>query len=441
MTIDSNTLFAPVYNAAFRRIVSHTKERYTFTGGRASCKSSFISICIVLLIVKNPEYNALIIRKTANTLRRSVFEQIVWAIRFLGLSGKFKIPKSNTAALPIVYTRKDGRTQSIIFAGSDDPEKIKSIKVASGYFAILWAEEKTEFSERDLQNIRISALRGGKTFYIFESYNPPSAVRHWCNAEARTFDKNRAIIHTTYKDIPAEWLGEAIIHDIEHTKETNERAYRNIYLGEATGTGLNVFENIELREITDKEIDTLEYFYYGIDWGYSPDPFMWVEMAYDARHATLYIIDELRLIKHGNLQAHEALKEKLMRKFPDAKKYEHADGRVTYDFMNDRIRADSAEPKSVADFHSYGWNILAAEKGIFRGKKSVDVGFKWLQSLDKIVIAPIRCPNAADEFTLYEYQIDKRTGDILSGYPEGQPDHAMAAVRYAMADVYRYAGE
>ena len=440
MTIDSNTLFAPVYNAAFRSILAHTKERYTFTGGRASCKSSFISICIVLLIVKKPEYNALIIRKTANTLRRSVFEQIVWAIRFLGLSSKFKIPRSSTAALPITYTRKNGVTQSIIFAGSDDPEKIKSIKVASGYFAILWAEEKTEFSERDLQNIRISALRGGKTFYIFESYNPPSAVRHWCNAEARTIDKNRAIIHTTYKDIPAEWLGEAILHDIEHTKETNDRAYRNIYLGEATGTGLNVFENIELREITDKEIDTLEYFYYGIDWGYSPDPFMWVEMAYNARKATLYILDELRLIKHGNLQAHEALKEKLLRKFPDAKKYEHADGRVTYDFMNDRIRADT-DAKDIADFFTYGWNILMAEKGRFRGELGRKVGYKWLQSLDKIIIDPVRTPRAADEFTLYEYQIDKRTGDILSGYPEGQPDHAMAAVRYAMADVYRYAGE
>ncbi|MGP1459844.1 MAG: PBSX family phage terminase large subunit [Treponema sp.] len=420
--------------------MAHTKERYTFTGGRASCKSSFISICIVLLIVQNPEYNALILRKTANTLRRSVFEQIVWAIRFLRLSGKFRIPKSSTAALPITYTRKNGVTQSIIFAGSDDPEKIKSIKVAAGYFAILWAEEKTEFSERDLQNIRISALRGGKTFYIFESYNPPSAVRHWCNTEARTPDKNRAVIHTTYKDIPYEWLGEAILHDIEHTKETNERAYRNIYLGEATGTGLNVFENIELREITDGEIDEFEYFYYGIDWGYSPDPFMWVEMAYNARRATLYIIDELRLIKHGNLQAHEALKDKLKRKFPDAKKYEHFDGYTTYDFMNYRIRADT-DGKDIADFRTYGWNILMAEKGKYHGKSSVAVGFKWLQSLDRIVIDPARTPHAADEFTLYEYQIDKRTGDILSGYPEGQPDHAMAAVRYAMADVYRYAGE
>ena len=440
MTINSSSIFAKVYNKAFRAILAHEKERYTFPGGRASCKSSFISLVIVILIVMFPSYNALIVRKTAKTLRQSVFEQIVWAIHKLGLQGRFKIPASKTAALPITYIRKNGRTQEIIFAGCDDPEKLKSIKVANGYFAILWIEEKTEFAEAELQNIRISVLRGGETFYIFESYNPPSAKRHWCNIEARTRDPNRMVLHTTYKDIPSEWLGEAILHDIEHTKETNDRAYRNIYLGEATGTGLNVFENIELREITDKEIDTLEYFYYGIDWGYSPDPFMWVEMAYNARKATLYILDELRLIKHGNLQAHEALKEKLLRKFPDAKKYEHADGRVTYDFMNDRIRADT-DAKDIADFFTYGWNILMAEKGRFRGELGRKVGYKWLQSLDKIVIDPIRCPRAADEFTLYEYQIDKRTGDILSGYPEGQPDHAMAAVRYAMADVYRYAGE
>lgn len=440
ITVNSSRLFSTVYNKVFRSIMAHEKERYTFTGGRASCKSSFISICIVLLIVMNPEYNALIIRKTANTLRRSVFEQIVWAINILGLSCKFKIPRSSTAALPITYTRKNGCTQSIIFAGSDDPEKIKSIKVAYGYFAIFWVEEKTECTERELQNIRISALRGGDTFYIFESYNPPRATRHWCNIEAHTPDKNREIIHTTYLDIPKNWLGDAIIHDIEHTKETNERAYRNIYLGEATGTGLNIFENIELREITNEEINNFECFYYGIDWGYSPDPFMWVEMAYDARHATLYILDEMRLIKHGNLQAHEALKEKLKKKYPDAKRYESFDKGVTYDFMNDRIRADT-DNKDIADFRAYGWNILAAEKGIFRGKKGRDVGFKWLQSLDRIVIDTARCPYAADEFSLYEYQIDKKTGEVLSGYPEGQPDHAIAAVRYAMADVYRYAGE
>lgn len=431
MKIKSNTLFAKKYNEIFRWIMKHEKERYTFTGGRASCKSSFISLIIVILIVMNPRYNALIIRKTAKNLRRSVFEQIVWAIDVLGLRSRFKIPKSQTAALPITYTRKDGSTQQIIFAGCDDPEKIKSIKVANGYFAILWVEEKTEFNPAELQNIKISALRGGNQFFIFESYNPPSAARHWCNREANTHDPNRAVFHTTYLDVPRDWLGDAIMHDIEQTKKTNKRAYDNIYLGIATGTGRGIFENIELREITDEEIATFDYVYNGIDWGYYPDPFAWGRMSYDARKATLYIYDELYLLKHGNIQASNALQKYLEAQCLDA------DGNPRFNVMTDRITADSAEPKSINDFYKWGWNIRGAIKGV----GSLEAGYKWLQGLTAIVIDPERCPKIADEFTLYEHEIDKRTGEIMTGYPQGQPDHGMALVRYALEPVWRHGGE
>ena len=422
MTIKSNSIFARVYNSTFRHICTHKYERYTFTGGRASCKSSFISLVIVILIVMFPNYNALIIRKTANTLRRSVFEQIVWAINKLGLAGRFKIPKSQTAALPITYTRKDGRTQYIIFAGSDDPEKLKSIKVAQGYFAILWVEEKTELKPQELQNIKISALRGGDKYYIFESFNPPSATRHWCNAEARQDDPNRLVIHTTYEDMPREWLGDAILHDIEQTKKNNPKAYENIYLGIATGTGRNIFENITLREITDDEIGKFDYFYNGVDFGYYPDPFAFVAMSYNEKEARLYIFDELYLLKHGNFEAYNALK-----------KHMEAQGQ---DIRRDRITADSAEPKSIADFRNFGADM----RGAIKGRGSLEAGFKWLQSLHEIVIDPARAPHAADEFTLYEYEIDKRTGEIMTGYPQGQPDHALAAVRYALEEVWRHGG-
>ena len=433
MTVSSSTLFAKAYNAAFRAIMAHEKERYTFTGGRASCKSSFISICIVLLIVMFPEYNALIIRKTAKTLRRSVFEQIVWAIRILHLENRFKIPRSQTSALPIVYTRGDGTQQKILFAGCDDPEKIKSLKTATGYFALLWVEEKTEFAEGELQNIRISTLRGGNTFYIFESYNPPSATRHWCNIEARTPDSNRMVVHTTYQDIPAAWLGDAIIHDIAHTKKTNERAYENIYLGKATGTGLNIFENVRLQPITDDQIRTFDFIYRGVDWGYYPDPFQYVAMAY--KDASLYIFDELRLYKHGNIEAFDTLKAHMNAHY-DKYRYDTRQKGEQDRIAIERITADSAEPKSVADFRAFGADM----RGALKGAGSRDAGFKWLQGLDAIIIDPARCPHAADEFSLYEYELDKRSGDVMTGYPAGQPDHCMDAVRYAMEHVYRRGG-
>lgn len=429
MTIHSSNIFAKVYNKYFRMILKHEKERYTFTGGRASTKSSFISIVIVVLITMFPKLNALVVRKTAKSLRRSVFEQIVWAIDLLHLrytkqrGTGFKIPKSEQAALPISYIRKDGTKQQIIFAGCDDPEKIKSIKVSQGYFGILWVEEKTEFTPAELQNVRISALRGGDTFYIFESYNPPSAARHWCNREAATYDPNRVVIHTTYLDISPEWLGAAILHDIEQTKATNPRAYENIYLGLATGTGRNIFENVELREITDKEIAAFDFFYCGIDWGYYPDPFAFSTSSYIVTKQELYIFDEMYLNKRANYEA-----------FTDLTKHMEAHG---MDIANDRITADSAEPKSVADFRSWGGNVKGAIKGI----GSRETSFKWLQGLKKIVIDPKRCPHIADEFTLYEHEIDKKTGEIMAGYPDGQPDHGIDTVRYALECVWRHAGE
>ena len=431
MTIKSDALFARKYNALFRMVMGHEFTEYTLTGGRGSCKSSFVSLCIIILIVTFPQFNALIIRKNANTLRTSVYEQILWAIDKLGLRGRFKIPKSETSALPIVYNRKNGAKQYIIFRGCDNPEKIKSIKIAQGYFGVIWFEEKTEFTPAEMQNVKVSAMRGGSKFYVFESYNPPRAKRHWCNADARTQKKDRVVFHTTYLDIPREWLGEAILNEIEHTKATNERAYRNIFLGEATGTGLNVFENVELREITDDEIAAFDFTYSGIDWGFYPDPFMYVRMSYDAPSATLYLFDELKLYKHGNIQASERLKEHLKKWYGTDK-----DGKCHVDFMADRITADKPE-KDVSDFKAFGWNIRSAIKGTH----SPQNGFKWLQGLTRIVIDPARCPNAADEFTLYEYEIDKRTGEVMSGYPDGQPDHAMAATRYAMESVWRHAGE
>ena len=428
MTINASELFAPVYNRAFKSIMNHTHERWTFDGGRASCKSSFISLVVVILIILFPRLNAVIVRKTAKTLRYSVFEQIVWAIdklhmrRSNGKRAGFKIPRSRTAALPITYIRKNGKEQQILFIGLDDPEKSKSLKISTGYIGILWVEEKTEVEPADLQNLKISALRGGDIFYMFESYNPPSATRHWCNAEARQDDPRRMVIHTTYLDIPREWLGEAILHDIEQTKANNKRAYENIYLGKATGTGRTIFENVKLEEITDEQIKAWDETWQGIDWGYFPDPYAYGSMHYDPTTQTLYIWDELYLYKHGNWEAFEKTREHM-----------EAHGMSIFD---DRQTADSAEPKSVADFRQWGGNT----RGAIKGKGSRDAGFKWLQGLRAIIIDPKRAPHAADEFTLYEHEIDRRTGEILEGYPEGQPDHFIALTRYATEREWRHAG-
>ena len=73
-------LIAPSFYDAHRDI---EKEKYThfwFKGGRGSCKSSFISLEIILGVMKDRRANAIVIRKVQNSIRDSVLEQILWAI-------------------------------------------------------------------------------------------------------------------------------------------------------------------------------------------------------------------------------------------------------------------------------------------------------------------------------------------------------------------------
>ena len=71
----------------------------------------------------------------------------------------------------------------------------------------------------------------------------------------------------------------------------------------------------------------------------------------------------------------------------------------------------------------------------------MDAGFKWLQSLNAIIIDPVRCPAAADEFSRYEYELNRTTGEIMTGYPQGQPDHSMACARYGTEHIWKRRGQ
>jgi phage terminase large subunit len=102
---------------------------------------------------------------------------------------------------------------------------------------------------------------------------------------------------------------------------------------------------------------------------------------------------------------------------------------------DDIITADSAEPKSISDFRSYGSAMRGAEKGA----GSVEYSMKWLSSLAKIVIDPKRCPISAQEFSTYEFQQDK-DGNYISGYVDAD-NHCIDSVRYALNRVWKRKGQ
>ena len=389
----------------------HGHTHYDLSGGRGSLKSSAISLMIPPLMISHPGTHACVFRKVGNTIRDSVFSQYVWAIDKLDMNALWT---SRTSPPELIY-KPTG--QRILFRGADDPMKLKSIKVPFGYIAFTHFEEKDQFAgRREIRNILQSTMRGGNVFWNFESYNPPITRDNWANLDSQEQRADRMCHKSTYLDAPPEWLGEQFLAEAEYVKETNEREYRHEYLGEAVGSGGEVFENLEVREITDEEISHFDRIYNGLDWGYYPDPLAFNRMYYNAAQRVLYIFDEMTARKQGNKETAERLLAK----------------GITRD---DVITADSAEPKSIADYNKFGLACVGAQKG----PGSVEYSMKWLQQLNKIVIDPGRCPDSVREFTGYEYERTK-DGEIISGYPD-RDNHHIDAVRYGAERIYRVPGQ
>lgn len=403
-------LIGPAFDAIADDIQNHGHTHYDLSGGRGSLKSSFVSLIVPPLLVGNPGTHALVLRKVGNTIRDSVYSQYMWAIGELGMAHLWTARKT---PMELIY-KPTG--QKIMFRGADDPMKIKSIKVPFGYIAITHFEEKDQFAGRqEIRTILQSTMRGGSKFWNFESYNPPISRDNWANKDTLEDRADRLCHKSSYLDAPPEWLGEQFLSEAEYLKETNERTYKHEYLGEATGNGSEVFENLVTREITDEEISHFDRILHGLDWGYYPDPWAYNAIYYDAARQTLYVFDELTRWKLGNNETAELLKKHGLTR-------------------EDRIIADSAEPKSVNDYNKMGLRCYGAEKG----PGSVDYSMKWLQSLKAIVIDPKRCPDTHDEFSSYEYEHTK-DGEIISGYPDAD-NHHIDAVRYASEHIWKRPG-
>lgn len=406
----SSVLGSSFYGLA-HDVFEHGHTHYDLSGGRGSLKSSCVSLLIPCLIVRNPNTHACVFRKVRDTIRDSVFSQYIWAIDTLGMADKWE---SRISPMELIY-KPTG--QKIMFRGTDDPMKLKSIKAPFGYIAYTHFEEKDQFAGRaEIRTILQSTMRGGDKFWNFESYNPPISRDNWANLDSEEVRADRLCHKSCYLQAPVEWLGEQFIAEAEYIKKTNEREYRHEYLGEAVGTGSEVFENIEVREITDEEIRRFDRVQNGVDWGFYPDPWAFNRMQYDAAQRILYIFSEMTGYKQGNKETADRLL---------------ALGLT----MNDRIVADSAEPKSVADYRKFGLNCHGAQKG----PGSVEYSMKWLQQLTKIVIDPVRCPDTKKEFCSYEYERNK-DGELISGYPD-KNNHHIDAVRYGTELIWRKPGQ
>ena len=381
-TIQLTDIIAPAFYPVHWDILDGKHTYYDLYGGRGSTKSSFISVEIVLGMVEDAQANAVVFRKYGVTLRESVFEQIQWAIDELGMTDYW-----TSSVSPMQYVYKP-TGQKIIFRGLDKAKKTKSIKTSRGYFKYLWFEELDEYAgAEEIRTVQQSVLRGGSKFVVFKSFNPP-------------------ISRSDYTSVPVEWLGEQFINDAEHLKTTNERAYLHEYMGEPVGLGTNVFDLLEIRDITDEEIQTYQSIYQGQDFGWWPDPKAFIRAAYIPSKEKVVLLDELGGCKIRNSEMARMIQDK---------------GYDDYALM-----CGVDEQESIVDLRDAG--IPARGAIVTPGSRKYT--FEWLQCRT-IVIDPARTPRAYKEIIEYEHELDGN-GEVIADYPDGN-DHYIDALRYAIS--------
>lgn len=381
------------------------KGRYkAVKGSRASKKSSTQSLKVITEIIENPNINWLVVRKVERTLRDSCYAQLKWAIHRLKVDNFFKC---STSPLEITY-KPTG--QKILFRGLDDPLKVTSITVEVGSLCRLWIEEAYEITSEDAFDRLDESIRGqlpkGMYHQVVLTFNPWSD-RHWL--KKRFFDEpSKNVLAMTTNYMCNEFLSEADLVLFEEMKK-NPRRYRTAGLGEWGIVEGLVYENWEERVFDVHEISIRPSVRsaFGMDFGYVNDPSTLFCGLVDTVAREIYVFDEM----YEKGMSNEDIKDRVSE----------------MGYSKERIKADSAEPKSIAYLRKAGLTRIRAAK---KGPDSIRAGISIIQDY-KIIIHP-RCVNFITEISNYTWDKDKFDNAINK--PIDDFNHLMDAMRYAMEE-------
>ncbi len=267
INVDVNAMICPHFDSV---LYDHSLNK-VLKGGRGSTKSSVISLQLVMDFLKDSNANVLVLRKVANTIELSVYEQIKWAIYMLHVDSLFEFKKS-----PYRIVDKRNGT-AFYFSGVDDPQKLKSMIIAKGYVRYLWFEELAEFdSWQEVDTVRASFTRKnlppGAHVVTYYSYNPPKNPYDWINewVVQREGMPNWFVDHSTYQDVTLpNILSEDYIDEINTVKANDVDYYRWMYLGEVVGLGTNVYNMDNFNSIDKLPADDyITNLYYSVDSGH-----------------------------------------------------------------------------------------------------------------------------------------------------------------------------
>ena len=380
----------------------NSKKRYrVLKGGKASKKSATTALNLIYRLLKYKESNILVVRAVMNTHRDSTFAQLKWAQEKLGVAHLFK---NTVSPMEMTYLPTN---QKILFRGFDDVLKLAGATVEKGYLNFVWVEEAFEIdSLEDFEKLDLSVPRGALPKGLFKqttmTFNPWSE-KHWL--KSRFFDKtdpDTDTFSTNY--LINEFLDDTDKAVFERLKSRHPRRYRVAGLGEwGIAEGL-IYENWETG-IKETNSDDWEAFF-GLDYGYTSDPTAFIAFKVNRKLKEIYIFDEIYQKRMLNCDIARAIAQK--------------------GYAKERIRADSAEPKSNDDLRRLGIRRIMPS---VKGRDSVINGIMNISEYS-ITVNP-KCKNCIAELSSYCW----RKGE--ENVPEDKNNHLLDALRYAFYDVKR----
>lgn len=369
-------------------------------GGRGSIKSNFWAAIVEETIYNDDQAHCVFTRRYKTDLRGSVYNQFMKTIIRHGRIDDWEF---TTSPMRAVY-KKTG--QQVLFVGADKPISLKSYNVTFGYVKMLLHEEADEMAGvAQMDNIEDTFLRSDTPALDVKIFNPPQSANNFMNAyvEEKRNDPSTFIAHSYYYNVPQKWLGKRFFERAEWFKQHKPRYYQNNYLGEVTGTGGVIFDNVETRKLTDEFIQELPYFNYGLDFGYE-HPQVFIKAYYDSDTDILYPVEEVysRRCKNSTF------------------------ARKINKYKNAEILADSARPDNIKEMQDWGFDIIGAKKrwGANNGR---DYCWEWLRQCNKIVVDPERTPHLYKELTTLEFE-QLKDGTFSSEYPRLNEDCIMALI-------------
>lgn len=377
-------------------------------GGRGSGKSYFFAELMIEEHAANPNQRSVCIREIQKSLQFSARELLKRKIETLGVSHLFEITMTEI--------RSRNGNGIIIFQGMQD-HTADSIKSLEG-FDRAWVEEAQNLSARSLELLR-PTIRNERSEVWF-SWNPDQpddpvdkffAERPKSGPEAADF----IFVHVNSTENP--FLPETLRKEREYDRKYNPDTFHHIWEGGYnTKSESQIFKG-KWRVDEFEPGKDWEGPYHGLDFGFANDPTAGVKCwRHDGR---LYI--------------------------------EHEAGRVglelddTAQFIAERIpgfcehvvRADCSRPESISHLKRKqpGRPAIPRIEAVKKWAGSVEDGIEFMRSHREIIIHQ-RCRKTADEFRLYSFKTDKRTGDILPDIEDAN-NHFIDAIRYALGGLIK----